>query len=155
MHALGIFQAAKRKGPSRKRLGRGIGSGHGKTAGRGHKGAGSRSGTKIRLGHEGGQMPFFRRVAKRGFSTGGNSSRKDVSVVNVCDLNSLSAGVTSVSLGELVSSGVIPRRARRIRVLGRGTLNRALIVDAHFFSKAAAEKIIRAGGTVVSGQVTS
>jgi large subunit ribosomal protein L15 len=149
MHALEIFEAARRKGPSRKRLGRGIGSGHGKTAGRGHKGAGSRSGTKLRLGHEGGQMPLFRRLAKRGFSRETNTARKSVSVVNVEDLNNLSANVITVTLRDLISGGVIPRRARVIRVLGRGTLKRGLAVEAQFFSKAAAAKIIQAGGTVV------
>jgi large subunit ribosomal protein L15 len=155
MHALEIFEAARRKGPSRKRLGRGIGSGHGKTAGRGHKGAGCRSGTKLRLGHEGGQMPLFRRLAKRGFSTGRNSPPKGVSVVNVGDLNDLSANVTTVTIGELISGGLIPRRTRMIRVLGSGTLNRGLVVEAQFFSKTAAEKIVRAGGTVVLGHVKS
>ena len=155
MHALEIFEAASRKGPSRKRLGRGIGSGHGKTAGRGHKGAGSRSGTKLRLGHEGGQMPLFRRLAKRGFSRETNTVRKSVAIVNVEDLNNLPANVTTVTPADLISGGMIPRRTRVIRVLGSGTLRRRLVVEAHFFSKPAAEKIIQAGGTVVIAAVKS
>ena len=155
MHALEIFEAARRKGPSRKRLGRGIGSGHGKTAGRGHKGAGCRSGTKLRLGHEGGQMPLFRRLAKRGFSRDRSSDRKSVSVVNVEDLDNLGADVKTVTLADLISGGMIPRRTRVIRVLGGGTLKRGLVVEAHFFSKAAAAKIIQAGGTVVVSPVKS
>ncbi len=155
MHALEIFKAAKRKGPRRKRIGRGIGSGHGKTAGRGHKGAGSRSGTKLRLAHEGGQMPLFRRLAKRGFSAERNSNRKSVSVVNVGDLNNLNANMLTVTLADLISGGLIPRRTRMTRVLGRGTLTRGLVVEAHYFSNAAAEKIIGAGGTVVLAQVKS
>ena len=155
MHALEIFEAARRKGPNRKRLGRGIGSGHGKTAGRGHKGAGSRSGTKLRLGHEGGQMPLFRRLAKRGFSRETNTLRKSVSIVNVEDLNNLPANVTTVTSADLIGGGMISRRTRVIRVLGSGTLRRRLVVEAHFFSKAAAEKIIQAGGTAVIAPVTS
>ena len=107
-----ITAAAGRLGPNRKRLGRGIGSGQGKTAGRGHKGAGSRSGTKARLGQEGGQMPLFRRLAKRGFSTGDSAVQKWIAIVNVGALSKLASDVSVVSRDVLIAAGLIPRRSR-------------------------------------------
>ena len=144
-----ITMLAGRLGPARKRLGRGIGSGQGKTAGRGHKGAGSRSGTKRRLGHEGGQMPLFRRLAKRGFSSGDFGSQKFVAVVNLKDLNDLPVDVEFVSLEVLCQAGLVPRCTRVVRVLADGELTRMLTVEASYASRAAILKIEAIGGAVV------
>jgi large subunit ribosomal protein L15 len=143
-----ITAAAGRLGPNRKRVGRGIGS-HGKTAGRGHKGESSRSGSKGYLFKEGGQMPMFRKVAKRGFSAGDYSAQKKISIVNVGAFAKLGADVTVVNADVLIEAGLIPRRTRVVRVLGGGELSRALTVEADHVSRAAAEKIQGAGGKVV------
>ena len=142
-----ITVVSGRLGPSRKRLGRGIGSGQGKTSGRGHKGAGSRSGTKRRLGHEGGQMPLFRRLAKRGFSVGDFASLKLVSIVNVAEFERLPESVSIVTCEVLIAAGIIARRSHYVRVLGGGELSRALTVEADYVSRSALEKIEAAGGT--------
>jgi large subunit ribosomal protein L15 len=138
----GIKQS--RKGHRRRiRVGRGIGSGLGKTSGRGHKGMKSRSGYSRRLTHEGGQMPLFRRMPKVGFSNA--RWAVPVSVVNVEDLNRFTAGA-EVGPNELREAGLIKGRLWRLKVLGRGDLDRALTVRAHAFSAGAAEKIAKAGG---------
>lgn len=124
----------------RKRLGRGPGSGTGKTAGRGHKGQKSRSGYSRRLGFEGGQMPLVRRVPKRGFT---NIFRKEFAVVNVRDLNELEGEVTPEIL---VEKGLV-RKGMPVKVLAEGELSAALKVQAHRFSRAAQEKIEAAGGS--------
>jgi large subunit ribosomal protein L15 len=127
----------------RKRIGRGIGSGSGKTAGRGHKGAKSRSGYSRAPTYEGGQMPLFRRLPKRGFS---NARWADtVAVVNVEDLNRFRKG-TEVDPAALREAGLVNRRTDRIKILGRGDLKKELTVRAHAFSAAAREKIEGAGG---------
>ncbi|HEX9733270.1 MAG TPA: 50S ribosomal protein L15 [Thermoanaerobaculia bacterium] len=123
----------------KKRLGRGPGSGTGKTAGRGHKGQRSRSGYSQRPGFEGGQMPLIRRVPKRGFT---NVFRTEYSVVNVGQLAELEGEVTPEVL---LAKGLV-RRGRRVKVLGEGELKAALKVKAHRFSRAAREKIEAAGG---------
>lgn len=135
-------------GPNRKRLGRGIGSGQGKTSGRGHKGAGSRSGTKTRLGHEGGQMPLFRRLAKRGFSAGDHASQKLIAVVNVGSLETLPVEVVLITADVLSDAGIIPRRSRVIRILGGGELTRCLTLRADYVSRGAMQKIEAVGGKV-------
>ncbi|MHB1127430.1 MAG: 50S ribosomal protein L15 [Bacillota bacterium] len=126
-----------------KRKGRGVGSGLGKTAGKGHKGQNARSGGGVRPGFEGGQMPLYRRVPKRGFT---NIFRKDIVAINVFQLNGFEAG-TVVTPELLVETGVIKAVKDGVKILGKGELSKALIVKAQV-SKAAAEKIAAAGGKV-------
>jgi large subunit ribosomal protein L15 len=126
----------------RKRVGRGDGSGHGKTSGRGHKGQGARSGGNVQPGFEGGQMPLQRRLPKRGFH---NPFRIEMSVVNLGQLESLPAG-TEVTPETLSEQGLVTGKNRRIKILGDGTLSKALTVKAHGFSATAKEKIEAAGG---------
>ncbi len=127
----------------RKRVGRGIGSGLGKTSGRGHKGSKARSGYSRRLTYEGGQMPLFRRLPKVGFSNA--RFAVPVMVVNVEDLNRFRKG-TDVGPDELRKEGLIKGHMDRLKVLGRGTLKKALTVRAHAFSASASAKIAEAGG---------
>jgi len=127
---------------SRKRKGRGIGSGLGKTAGRGHKGQKSRSGGGVRPGFEGGQMPLQQRLPKRGFT---NLTRREYSEVNVESLNNF-AKDTVVTPEVLMEAGYVKKLQAGLKVLGRGELDRSLTVRAHKFSKAAVEKIEAAGG---------
>ena len=124
----------------RKRLGRGPGSGTGKTAGRGGKGQSARTGYKRKRGFEGGQMPLHRRIPKRGFK---NFTRVEFQVVNVRDLAALSGDVTPQSLKE---AGLVTSGRRPVKVLGDGELKTKLTVSAHAFSKSAREKIAAAGG---------
>ena len=127
----------------RKRVGRGQGSGNGKTAGKGHKGQKARSGGGVRIGFEGGQMPLARRIPKRGFK---NHFAKEYTVVNVSDLNKFADG-TAVDAELLYASGVIKKvAADGIKILGDGELTRQLTVKAAKFTQAAAEKIEKAGG---------
>jgi large subunit ribosomal protein L15 len=128
---------------SRKRVGRGMGSGKGKTCGRGHKGAKSRAGYSRKMTYEGGQMPLFRRLPKRGFSN--VRWAVPVTVVNVEVLNRFRKG-TDVGPDELRAEGVVKGKLVRLKVLGRGELQKALTVRAHAFSASAAEKIEKAGG---------
>lgn len=129
----------------RKRVGRGPGSGHGKTAGRGHKGFFSRSGSSRRRGFQGGQMPLFRRVAKRGFNN--NQFAPDVAVVNVGELNeSFDSGV-EITPELLASKGLIRTKFDELKVLGDGDLTKSFKVVAHRFSGAAEQKIAAAGGS--------
>jgi large subunit ribosomal protein L15 len=132
---------AKGSKKDKKRVGRGPGSGLGKTAGRGHKGQRSRSGYSRRPGFEGGQMPLVRRLPKRGFT---NIFRKEYAVVNLADLAELEGEITPELLAE---TGRV-RRGRMVKVLGDGEITRALTVKAHAFSASAREKIEAAGGTV-------
>jgi large subunit ribosomal protein L15 len=127
----------------RKRVGRGDGSGHGKTSGRGHKGQGARSGGNTKPGFEGGQMPLQRRLPKRGFH---NPFRIEMSVVNLSQLESFSAD-SDVTPETLIEHGYISGKSRRIKILGDGSLSKALRVKAHGFSAKAKEKIEAAGGT--------
>jgi large subunit ribosomal protein L15 len=126
------------------RVGRGIGSKLGRTAGRGSKGQKSRKGYSRRPGFEGGQMPLRRRIPKRGFH---NPTRVEYAVVNVETLNVFPAGET-VTPELLIANGFIRQARAAIKVLGDGELNTALTVHAHKFSKSAEEKITRAGGKV-------
>lgn len=125
-----------------KRLGRGIGSGHGKTAGRGHKGQKARSGGGTRPGFEGGQMPLQQRLPKRGFT---NIFRKELVQVNVEALNNFANG-TEITPELLKEAGIIKSIKCGLKVLGRGELEKELLVKAHKFSKSAVEKIEAAGG---------
>lgn len=133
----------KRK--KRKRVGRGPGSKRGRTATRGMKGQRARKGHKLSLLKEGGQMPLFRRVAKRGFN---NQWRLTVAVVNVVDLQNFDAGAI-VTPELLEETGLAKRRHDRVKILGDGDLDRALTVHAHSFSQSAKEKIEKAGGSCV------
>ena len=124
---------------SRKRVGRGPGSGLGKTSGKGHKGGQSRKGYSVRPGFEGGQMPLIRRVPKRGFT---NEFRVEYAVVNVSELAALGKSVTPETLYE---HGLV-HKGRMVKVLGNGELTSAVTVSAHKFSKSARAKIEAAGG---------
>ncbi|MBT2658690.1 50S ribosomal protein L15 [Bacillus sp. ISL-18] len=127
----------------RKRLGRGIGSGQGKTAGKGHKGQNARSGGGVRLGFEGGQTPLFRRLPKRGFT---NINRKEYAVVNLDALNRFEEG-TEVTPELLIETGVVSNEKAGIKILAKGNVEKKLTVKAHKFSSAAKEAIEAAGGT--------
>ena len=128
-----------------KRLGRGIGSGLGKTSGKGHKGQWARSGGGVRPGFEGGQMPLTRRLPKRGFK---NRFVKVYTIVNVDVLEKFENG-TEITPEVLLSNGVISKiEANGVKVLGNGTLTKKLVVKASKFSKSAVEAIEKAGGTV-------
>lgn len=128
-----------------KRVGRGEGSGSGVTAGRGDKGAQSRSGWKTKRGFEGGQMPLHRRMPKRGFH---NLFRKDYTVVNLDTLEDRFDSGTVITLELLRKDGLMNKSRQPLKVLGRGELSKSLTVQAHKFSVKAAEKIVAAGGTV-------
>jgi large subunit ribosomal protein L15 len=132
--------------PDRKRIGRGPGSGLGKTSGRGHKGWGQRSGTSRRPGYEGGQMPIYRRVPKRGFTNARFST--SYTVINVSSLNDFDAGAT-VDLEAVLTRGLTGKISPLFKVLGDGKLDKQLTVRAQKFTKTAVEKIQAAGGTVV------
>jgi len=126
-----------------KRKGRGLGSGNGKTAGRGHKGQNSRSGGGVRPGFEGGQMPLFRRIPKRGFNN--YKFRKEYTEVKLSDLECFENG-TEVTAELLKENGIISKVNDGIVVLGNGTLTKKLTVKAARFTKTAAEKIEALGG---------
>lgn len=126
-----------------KRLGRGIGSGLGKTSGKGHKGQWARSGGGVRPGFEGGQMPLIRRIPKRGFN---NQFKKVYSIVNVCDLEQFEDG-TVITAELLLESGVLSKiESYGIKILGNGSLTKKLTVQADKFTKSAADIIEKAGG---------
>jgi large subunit ribosomal protein L15 len=126
----------------RKRLGRGPGSGLGKTSGKGHKGKGARSGGNTPPGYEGGQMPLSRRLPKRGFR---NPFRKEYEIVNLGDLEKFSAG-TIIDVGVLQDSGLVHGK-KKIKVLADGELTKILTVKAHAFSEKARERIVALGGS--------
>ncbi|MNP30296.1 50S ribosomal protein L15 [compost metagenome] len=126
----------------RKRLGRGIGSGLGKTAGKGHKGQKARTGGSIRRGFEGGQTPLYRRIPKRGFT---NHFAVEYAIVNLADLEQFEDG-TVVNKELLLSNGIIRKELDGVKVLGNGSLTKKLTVVATKFSKSAQEKIQAVGG---------
>ena len=132
------------KNKNRKRIGRGPGSGHGKTSGRGHKGFFSRSGSKSRRGFEGGQMPLARRVAKRGFNN--KFFATEVSIVNLAQLEKAFDGGATVTLEAMYEKGLARRNSDVVKILGNGELTKKFTVEAHRFSKSAAEKIAAKGG---------
>ncbi len=140
---LNELKPAEGSRPAGKRVGRGIGSGLGKTAGRGHKGQKSRSGGFHKLGFEGGQMPLQRRLPKRGFTS---MSRDDVAEVRLSDLERLDA--TEVDLLTLKAAGVVPQLARGAKVFRSGTLTRKLALTGVAATKGAKEAIEAAGGSV-------
>lgn len=142
LHEIGPAPGATR---NRKRVGRGPGSGLGKTAGRGENGQKSRSGYSRRWGHEGGQMPLVRRIPKRGFT---NIFREEFALVNVGRLSLLPAG-TEVTPEKLVEMGLVSRReSLRVKLLGKGDLAVALTVKVHAASQGARQRIEAAGGTL-------
>src|SRR5271165_3314631 len=145
---LSNLRAPKKANSNKKRVGRGMGSGMGKTSARGHKGQRSRSGSRMMRGFEGGQMPLHRRLPKRGFT---NIFRTEYEVVNLDRLASL--GESEITPELLRKAGVVRSKNTLVKVLGQGELSSAITVHAHKFSKSAKEKIEKAGGKVevVSG----
>ena len=141
LHELKYTEGARQDS---KRLGRGQGSGQGKTAGKGHKGQGARSGGGVALGFEGGQTPIFRRIPKRGFT---NVNRVEYAIVNVEQLNRFENGL-EVSPELLIEAGLVKKEYNGIKILGVGTLEKKLTVKAHKFSKSAVTLIEQAGGKV-------
>ena len=129
---------------TKKRIGRGQGSGTGKTSGKGQKGQNSRSGGGVALGFEGGQTPFFKRMPKRGFT---NYTRKEYAIINVADLNRFEDGVT-VDYEALKAAGLLKKHLDGVKVLGGGKLEKKLTVKAEKFSATAVKAIEEAGGTV-------
>lgn len=129
---------------NRKRIGRGTGSGHGKTATKGHKGQKARSGGSIKAGFEGGQMPMHRRLPKRGFRP---FAKKVYSLVNLSQLDVFEAG-SCVDIEALQASGLVKKIVDGVKILATGDLTKAITVKAHKFSTAARNKIISVGGTV-------
>jgi large subunit ribosomal protein L15 len=133
------------KNKAKKRVGRGRGTGHGKTAGRGHKGYHSRAGSTRVSVAEGGQMPLFRRLPKRGFNNANFATRYDI--VNVQQLERFEDGA-EVGIEQLADAGLVSSTKHRVKILGNGELTKKLTVVAHKFSKSAEEKITGCGGTV-------
>jgi large subunit ribosomal protein L15 len=140
---LSNLRAPRKANENKKRVGRGMGSGMGKTSTRGHKGQGSRSGSSLMRGFEGGQMPLHRRLPKRGFT---NIFKTEYEVVNVERL----AGVDEREINPEVlrKAGIVTSKNAKVKVLGHGELSKAVTVHAHKFSKSAQEKIEKAGGKI-------
>ena len=145
---LSNLRAPKKANENKKRVGRGMGSGMGKTSTRGHKGQGSRSGSSLMRGFEGGQMPLHRRLPKRGFT---NIFRVEYTVVGLDRLSEIhqSTGQTDFPLEAIVDLGLLRRKKGLIKVLNNGAVSVALRVHAHKFSKAAKEAIEAAGGEAI------
>ena len=146
---LSNLRAPRKANENKKRVGRGMGSGMGKTSTRGHKGQGSRSGSSLMRGFEGGQMPLHRRLPKRGFT---NIFKTEYEVVNLERLANFDE--KEITPEVLRKAGVVSKKNSLVKVLGQGELSKAITVHAHRFSKSAQEKIEKAGGkiVVVSGQ---
>ncbi|HYG98014.1 MAG TPA: 50S ribosomal protein L15 [Terriglobales bacterium] len=138
---LSSIRAPKKANEKKKRIGRGMGSGMGKTSTRGHKGQGSRSGSRLMRGFEGGQMPLHRRMPKRGFV---NIFRVEYTVVNLNSLATLDE--TTITPEVLRQRGLVSDKRALVKILGDGELSKPLTVQAHKFSKSAQEKIEKAGG---------
>jgi len=143
MNILSHLPASRTRRP--KRVGRGPGSGTGKTCGKGHKGQRSRSGASIAPGFEGGQMPLNRRLPKRGFT---NIFKKRIAVINLDDLDKAAQDAARVDVQVWVEQGRIKNAQDGVKVLGRGSISRPLTVRAHFFSASARDKILAAGGAI-------
>ncbi len=141
---LSNLRAPKKANRNRKRVGRGMGSGHGKTSTRGHKGQRSRSGSRSMRGFEGGQMPLHRRMPKRGFT---NIFRTEYTVLNLSRLAELNE--TELTLDAFIAKGLLDKRNGLLKILGNGELTSAITVHAHKFSKSAQEKIEKAGGKAI------
>ncbi len=145
MFKLNDLKPAEGSRKNRQRIGRGNGSGWGKTAGRGHNGAKSRSGYSQKDYFEGGQLPLIRRLPKRGFT---NIFKKQFQIVNVQDLNDIDSSITVIDADVLFSAGKIHSVDEPIKVLGNGTIEKEVTVKADAFSKSAEEKITNAKGKV-------
>jgi large subunit ribosomal protein L15 len=145
---LSNLRAPKKANTGRKRVGRGMGSGMGKTSTRGHKGQGSRTGSSLMRGFEGGQMPLHRRLPKRGFT---NIFRTEYAVVNLDRIAEQTEGlkVTEIALDDYKKLGLSSSKKALIKILGSGELKAAITIHAHKFSKSAVEKIEKAGGKAV------
>ena len=145
---LSNLRAPKKANTGRKRVGRGMGSGMGKTSTRGHKGQGSRTGSSLMRGFEGGQMPLHRRLPKRGFT---NIFRTEYTVVNLERIVEQTANlkVTEIGLDDYKKLGLSSSKKALIKILGSGELTAAITIHAHKFSKSAVEKIEKAGGKAV------
>ena len=145
---LSNLRAPKKANTGRKRVGRGMGSGMGKTSTRGHKGQGSRTGSSLMRGFEGGQMPLHRRLPKRGFT---NIFRTEYTVVNLDRIVEQTADlkVTEIGLDDYKKLGLSSSKKALIKILGSGELTAAITIHAHKFSKSAVEKIEKAGGKAV------
>ena len=141
---LSNLRAPRKANTERKRVGRGMGSGMGKTSTRGHKGQGSRSGSSLMRGFEGGQMPLHRRLPKRGFT---NIFRTEYTVINLDRLAELN--VAEIALEDYRKLGLVSSKNALVKILGSGELTSAITIHAHKFSKSAAEKIEKAGGKAV------
>ncbi|WP_261806499.1 50S ribosomal protein L15 [Lapidilactobacillus luobeiensis] len=141
LHELKASEGSRR---NRKRVGRGTSSGQGKTSGRGQKGQLARSGGKTRIGFEGGQMPLFRRMPKRGFK---NINRKEYAIINLNDLNGFDEG-TEVTTELLLKSGVIKKELAGVKLLATGELTKKLSVKVAKYSAAAKEAVEAAGGSI-------
>jgi large subunit ribosomal protein L15 len=141
---LSNLRAPKKANSNKKRVGRGMGSGMGKTSTRGHKGQRSRSGSRMMRGFEGGQMPLHRRLPKRGFT---NIFRTEYTVLNLDRIAEL--GEAELTVEKLVERGLLKKRNELIKVLATGELSSAIIIYAHKFSRAAQEKIEKAGGKAI------
>jgi large subunit ribosomal protein L15 len=141
---LSNLRAPRKANTGRKRVGRGMGSGMGKTSTRGHKGQRSRSGSHMMRGFEGGQMPLHRRLPKRGFT---NIFRTEYTIVNLDRIAELD--VAEIALEDYKKLGLSSNKKALIKVLGSGELSKAVTIHAHKFSKSAAEKIAKAGGKAV------
>jgi large subunit ribosomal protein L15 len=133
----------------KKRVGCGEGGGHGKTSGRGGKGQSARSGSSIRPGFEGGQMPLYRKLPHRGFNQ--FNFRTEIAILNVGDLAGLDVSVTEVSAATLAAAGLIRSGEKTVKILGDGELTRAIKVTAAKFSESAKAKIEKAGGQAIVG----
>ena len=143
---LSNLRAPRKANTGRKRVGRGMGSGMGKTSTRGHNGQGSRSGFSLMRGFEGGQMPLHRRLPKRGFT---NIFRTEYTVVNLDRIAALNLDVTEITQDDYKKLGLSSSKMALIKILGSGELTSALTIHAHKFSKSAVEKIEKAGGKAV------
>ena len=145
---LSNLRAPRKANTGRKRVGRGMGSGMGKTSTRGHKGQGSRTGTSLMRGFEGGQMPLHRRLPKRGFT---NIFRTEYTVVNLDRIVEQTKGqaITEIGLDDYKKLGLASSKKSLIKILGSGELTTAITIHAHKFSKSAVEKIEKAGGKAV------
>lgn len=142
LHDLAPRPGAKK---SKKRLGCGESSGHGKTSGKGHKGQKARTGRNVRPGFEGGQMPIYRRLPRRGFSTA--QFRDAVAVVNITDLDKHFEAGDTVSIETLAAKGLLNHRFDKVKLLGQGETTKALTVSVHAASASAQEKLQAAGGS--------
>ena len=143
--SLSRLKPAKGSVSNTKRIGRGNATGQGRTAGKGHKGYQSRSGTKLRFHFEGGQTPLMRRLPKRGFSNYG--FRKDVQIINLDKISDL--GLDKINPEILVDKGIVKHADTPVKILGNGNIEKPVEVTAHLFSKSAVEKLEKAGGKAI------